>query len=91
MKLQFKIWNPSGFARSEGCGCPWDVYEGGEAPGHYLGGKGVWGGEEVGRGTVSRLMAETAQLCVALEKKCPQWKMDGESNLWMLKVSLESP
>lgn len=93
MKFQFKIWSPPGFARPEGCGCPWDAYEGGEAPDcfKYLGGEEKKGGGEASLGPVWRLMAETAQLCVALEKKCPQWKMDGESNLWMLKVSLKSP
>lgn len=93
MKFQFKIWSPPGFSGPEGCGCPWDAYEGGEAPDccEYLGGKREKGGGEAGLDPVWRLMAETAQLCVALEKKCPQWKMDGESNLWMLKVSLISP
>ncbi|CAN0167367.1 unnamed protein product, partial [Scytosiphon promiscuus] len=32
-----------------------------------------------------QLTTEAAQLCIALESRCPQWTMDGECNLWMLK------
>ncbi|CBN79245.1 tubulin-tyrosine ligase family protein [Ectocarpus siliculosus] len=28
---------------------------------------------------------EAVQLCAALERRCPQWTMDGERNLWMIK------
>lgn len=87
MKTQSKIWGPSGCARSQGCARPWDACEGGDGTDYCSGGEIGREGEGAGHGSLSQLMEETAQICVALEKKCPQWKMDGESNLWMLKVS----
>ncbi|CAM9299567.1 unnamed protein product, partial [Hapterophycus canaliculatus] len=37
------------------------------------------------RHNYGQLWVEAAQLCAALERRCPQWGMDGECNLWMLK------
>lgn len=35
-----------------------------------------------------RLALEANQLCTTFERRCPQWTIDGERNLWVLKVSM---
>lgn len=45
-------------------------------------------GMEWARESVTSSMVEATHLCTALEGRCSQWKMDGESNIWILKVMM---
>eukprot|EP00903_Cladosiphon_okamuranus_P008323 g8007.t1 len=63
-------WSPSRIGQSRR-DCPHDVREEQE-----------WESET---GYVSQLALEAKQLCATFERRCPQWTMDGERNLWVLK------
>ncbi|CAM9153163.1 unnamed protein product [Ectocarpus sp. 12 AP-2014] len=66
-----KIWGASGLDKPTCCTCPHGITEG--------------RGRTCGSTRQREIEQEAVQLCAALEGRCPQWTMDGERNLWMLK------
>ncbi|CAM9495175.1 unnamed protein product [Ectocarpus sp. 6 AP-2014] len=66
-----KIWGASGLDKPTCCTCPHGIPEG--------------RGRTCGSARQREVELEAVQLCAALERRCPQWTMDGERNLWMLK------
>ncbi|CAM9171195.1 unnamed protein product [Ectocarpus sp. 13 AM-2016] len=66
-----KIWGASGLDKATCCTCPHGIPEG--------------RGRTSGSARQREIELEAVQLCAALERRCPQWTMDGERNLWMLK------
>ncbi|CAM9226330.1 unnamed protein product [Ectocarpus sp. 4 AP-2014] len=66
-----KIWGASGLNKPTCCTCPHGIPEG--------------RGRTCGSTRQREIELEAVQLCAALERRCPQWAMDGERNLWMLK------
>ncbi|CAM9115362.1 unnamed protein product [Ectocarpus fasciculatus] len=65
------IWSASGFDKPTSCTCPHGTPDG--------------RGRTCGSTRQREIELEAVQLCAALERRCPQWTMDGERNLWMLK------